>query len=262
MPPAPTSPHIAALYRYPVKGLSPEQLAQVTVAAGETIPGDRAYAIENGSTDFDPAAPRYFPKIKFLMLMKQARLAQLHTSFDADSHVLTIRPAKEAAPLLTACLATADGRAATEAFFQTYMPQDLRGPPRVVYGKGHSFSDVAMKCLSLINLASLRDLEARTGHSLHPLRFRANVYLEGLAPWCEMDWIGRAIALGTAGLTVAKTTVRCAATQVNPLTGERDIDVPRLLQAHYGHQILGVYAVVTRAGTLKEGDPLRVLDQP
>ena len=36
---------IAALYRYPVKGLSAERLASTRLRAGETIPADRLYAV-------------------------------------------------------------------------------------------------------------------------------------------------------------------------------------------------------------------------
>jgi len=37
---------IEGLYRYPVKGLSPEPMRRVTVSTGQTLPADRRYAIE------------------------------------------------------------------------------------------------------------------------------------------------------------------------------------------------------------------------
>ena len=83
-------PDIHAIYRYPVKGLSPKLLLRVELTAGETIPGDRLYAIENGLSGFNPAAPAYLSKTHFLMLMKNARLASLRTSFDQAAHRLTI----------------------------------------------------------------------------------------------------------------------------------------------------------------------------
>ena len=73
---------IRSIYRYPVKGLSPEPLPHVALTPGQTVPGDRLYAIENGPSGFDPAAPKYQPKIRFLMLMKNERLATLRTRFD------------------------------------------------------------------------------------------------------------------------------------------------------------------------------------
>ena len=76
---------ISALYRYPVKGLSPEKLDRVELTPGGTMPWDRAFAIENGTADFDPAHPKHFPKIKFLMLMRHERLAALNTRFEDAS---------------------------------------------------------------------------------------------------------------------------------------------------------------------------------
>ena len=81
---------IQSIYRYPVKGLSPQALPQVTLTVGGTLPADRAYAIENGPTGFDPAHPAYFPKQRFLMLMRNERLAALKTGYDEQNHTLTI----------------------------------------------------------------------------------------------------------------------------------------------------------------------------
>src|SRR6202521_2869386 len=83
-------PRINAIYRYPVKGLSPEPLTQAQLSPGATIPCDRLYAIENGPSGFDPASPAYFPKARFLMLMRNERLAALRTDYDEASHTLTI----------------------------------------------------------------------------------------------------------------------------------------------------------------------------
>src|SRR5215471_3085414 len=81
---------IHAIYRYPVKGLSPQALERTQLSQGQTIPADRLYAIENGPTGFDPAAPAYFPKQRFLMLMRNERLAALRTEFDEATHTLTV----------------------------------------------------------------------------------------------------------------------------------------------------------------------------
>src|ERR1700733_11519611 len=82
---------IKAIYRYPVKGLSPERLEHTMLATGQTVPADRLYAIENGPSGFDPTAPSSFPKLRFLMLMRNERLARLDTRFDAATHTLDVR---------------------------------------------------------------------------------------------------------------------------------------------------------------------------
>ena len=82
---------IRAIYHYPVKGLSAEPLPGTTLSPRATVVGDRCYAIENGPSGFDAAAPAYLPKQRFLMLMKNERLARLDTCFDDAAQVLAIR---------------------------------------------------------------------------------------------------------------------------------------------------------------------------
>ena len=119
------------------------------------------------------------------MLMKNERLARLKTRYDDASDTLTIREGgKEVA---RGNLGTPEGRAAIETFLATYCADELRGPPKVLRGDGHSFSDVARKVVSLINLASVAALETATGVPVDPLRFRANLYVEGWPAWHEFD---------------------------------------------------------------------------
>jgi uncharacterized protein YcbX len=250
-----TPAKLKAIYRYPVKGLSPQRLERAALGVGQTIPADRLYAIENGPTGFDPAAPAYFPKQRFLMLMRNARLAALRTAYDEASHTLTVhRNGGEAA---RGDLRTADGRAAIERFFADYCADELRGPPRVLAGEGHSFSDVAKKVVSIINLASVAAIEAAIGAAVNPLRFRANLYVSGWPAWREFDLLGREIALGKdVRLKVIKRIVRCAATEVDPATGIRDLAIPKTLQQSFGHGDCGVYAEVVAAGEIAIGDTL------
>jgi uncharacterized protein len=168
-------PSIQGIYRYPVKGLSPEALTRTRLAVCKTLPADRLYAIENGPSGFDPAAPRYQPKQRYLMLMRNERLARLRTRYEDASHTLAIElEGREAA---RGDLHTADGRATIERFFGDFCADELRGPPRLLHGPGFSFSDVASKVVSIINLASVAAIENLVGMPVHPLRFRANLYV-------------------------------------------------------------------------------------
>jgi hypothetical protein len=244
---------IRAIYRYPVKGLSPELLPHAELAPGGTLPFDRAYAIENGPIGFDPADPKYFPKIQFLTLMRNARLAELRTKFDAANHTLTIH--YENRDAAKGDLRTADGRAEIEAFFAEFCADELRGPPKVLQGQGHSFSDVAKKVVAIINLASVAELENAMGAPVHPLRFRGNLYVEGWPAWREFDLLGSEIAIGpSARLKVVKRIVRCAATEVDPDTGIRNLPVPETILKTYGHADCGVYAEVAAGGPIAIGD--------
>ncbi len=251
-------PRIAALYRYPMKGLSGERLDEVRLAAGGTFPLDRAFAIENGPSGFDVSAPRHLPKTAFLMLMRNERLAQLVARYDDASGNLTISRGGE--PVAEGCLETAQGRRAIEAFFDDFTAADLRGHAKVLHAPGHSFSDTPEKCASLINLESVRDLGRRLGVEVHPLRFRGNIYVDGLPAWSELEWAGRQVAIGGLSFEALARIDRCAATNVDPETAERDLAIPRSLLELYDHGDCGVYLKVVRGGALRVGDTLSLAE--
>lgn len=246
------APTVHAIYRYPVKGLSPEPLARTMLAAGATIPFDRAYAVENGPSGFDPAQPQYLPKQRFLMLMRNERLARLRTSFDTATHTLTI--IAEGCEAARGDLRTAEGRAVIERFLADFCADDLRGPPKILSAAGHSFSDVARKVISIINLASVAAVENAVGVPVDPLRFRGNLYVSAWPAWHESDLVDATIAVGAARLRVVKRIVRCAATNVDPVTGIRDLAIPATLAKTFGHMDCGVYAEVVAGGEIAVGD--------
>jgi len=230
----------------------------VSLEKDATFPADRAFAIENGPSGFDRAAPSWQPKIKFLCLMRNAKLASLETLFDDASGVLAVT--KDGVPMVEASLKTEAGRAALEYFFREFMGGEARGPMRILEAPGHSFSDVSAKVAHIVNLASLADLGAVAGKEIHPLRFRANIYVDGWKPWIENDLIGKTIAIGGVTFKVKKRTERCAATEVNPDTAERDIDVPEALWRKTGDSDCGIYASVATPGEISQGDEVKILD--
>jgi uncharacterized protein YcbX len=252
--PEPRPAEIAAIYRYPVKGLSAEPLPQVKLAAAQTLPADRRYAIENGPSGFDPADPKWMSKAYFLMLQRDEWLAGLHTRFDDASHTLTIREGdREAA---RGDLETASGRAVIEQFLSTRFAGRLKGSPKILSGGGHSFSDVAKKVVSIINLNTLEAIEHLLGQPVHPLRFRANLYVRGWPAWQEFELLGKKLAIGDARLKVVKRITRCAAINVDPDTAARDLNILHALMRRLEHGDCGVYAEVTAGGNVAEGDTI------
>lgn len=245
---------IAALYRYPVKGLSPERLACVDLSPGEGLPGDRVLALALADTPFDPAAPCHLPKTRFLMLMRHERLAALRTRLETEGGRRLVIRNRDGNLLLDQPVDEPAGREAIAAFFADCFPDYCAaGPPRLVEADGHMFSDAPAKLVSLINAATVAALGEKVGAALNPLRFRGNVLLDGLAPWAEFDWIGRELTAGDVRMKVVQRIRRCAATDVDPETGARDHSLPAALATHFGHGDLGVYAAVLTAGSLAEG---------
>jgi len=243
---------IAALFHYPIKGFTPQSVDRARLTAGGAFPGDRLFAVEDGPCGFDPAAPGFIPKNRFAVLAKIAEVAKARTELDANEGVL--RAGAPGAPDLEADLSTESGRTAFAAWLTALLGDAARGPLRVVDGVGHRFLDHPLGHVSILNLASVRDLEQRLGRPVDPLRFRANLHVEGWPAWAENDWQDREMHLGDATARVFQPITRCAAPGVDPVTAVRDIDVTAELHRFYGHLRCGVYVQVTAGGMIGVGD--------
>jgi len=252
--------NIESLYRYPVKGLTPEPLAQAELSPGRCIPWDRAFALAQGDATLDAAQPGWVPKTNFMCLLRNAAIALLKTHFDETTQTLTVTTPKgetlEASPL------TPDGRATLTAFFTEYLGTEARHgpkPPEFHYFPGHSFCDHRTQVISLIGLGSLGALEEAVGAPRDKRRFRANIYIGDIPAWEEFNWLGREIQIGPVRAIVQERIDRCGATTVNPDTAERDAKPVTELRENFGHVDLGIFAEVLTPGTIHQGDTIRLL---
>jgi uncharacterized protein YcbX len=243
---------IAALFRHPIKGFTPQRLASARLTAKGAFPGDRLFAVEDGPCGFDPAIPAFIPKQRFAVLARTAEVAKARTAYDPDSGEL--RASAPGATAFAGSIADEHGRQAFADWLSRLLDGAVAGPLRLIDGVGHRFLDHPLGHVSVLNLASIRDLAERLGRPIDPLRFRANIHVEGWAAWAENDWTGRDLRLGDATARVFKPITRCAAPDVDPATAVRDIAVTAELHRLYGHVLCGVYVQVTKSGNVSEGD--------
>ncbi|MBZ0124200.1 MAG: MOSC domain-containing protein [Roseovarius sp.] len=245
---------VAALWRHPVKSHGRESLKSVTLAAGQTMPWDRRWAVAHEAARTDGRA--WAPCANFSRGAKAAALMAISARSDTaagtvtlshpDRPDLTFDPDREEAAFLD--------------WVRPLMPENRAQSARMMRVEGRGMTDTEFPSLSLVNLASGEDLGRRMGQALSPLRWRANIHLEGLEPWAERGWIGRRLRAGEAELVVREHIGRCLATAANPETGARDADTLGALAAEFGHTEFGIYAEVTRTGTLAVGDPVEPLE--
>ncbi len=244
-----TSPaRIAGIYRYPVKGLTPEQLSRAELKPGQTLLADRRYAIENGPSGFDPAEPKWLPKPHFLMLMRDEWLAGLRTRFDDATNVLSIN--HNGRIVAQGNLATARGPADDRRLLRL----DLSRPDQGTAKGSRKPGPQLFGCRPQGRLH--HQSRQRPRHRDHGGRAGPSACASAPTsmsragrPGTNSTSLDRMLAIGDVRLKVVKRIVRCAAVNVDPDTAQRDLAIPQALQRRLGHADCGIYAEVIEGGT-------------
>lgn len=249
---------VTGLFRYPIKGFSPEPMAQADLVPGRAIAQDRRWVVENGPSGFDPAAPAWVPKMRFAVLAAHPVVASARTHVRGTDLAVSAPGHSD----FHGDLADEAGREGFADWVRGVLGEDARDGVRVLEAPDYHFLDHPAGHISIVNLASVRDLEARIGKPVDPLRFRANLYVEGWPPWVENDWKGKNLLLGLARATVFAPIVRCAATEVDPQTAKKDLPLVEHLFEQYGHRDCGIYVQVTHGGTVRVGDACSTPGEP
>lgn len=250
---------IADICRYPVKGFFADRLERADLVPGEGLPYDRHWAVVHAASSVDPAAPKWAKKANFLCLARDEKLGQLGAHFDEETKTLTVT--RKGKQVSRGKLDDHMGRTLLQTFLAGFLPSGPRGNPKIVEApQGVAFTDVEYAKLSLINLASVKDIERVAREPIHPLRFRGNLYIDGAPAWAEFDWVGKRVKIGGAVVEVLKKIDRCAATNVNPETGKVDMNLPLQLRRGFGHIDCGVHMKVVEGGPIAPGDTVEILD--
>jgi GntR family transcriptional regulator / MocR family aminotransferase len=244
---------LESIYLYPVKGLSGQSLASVDLVEGRPLPNDRRFALARPGVPLQADNPKWAKKGLFVMLMLEEALAKVQTHLDPDTLQFEVRSGNRL--ILSVNLNDATARTIIEDYFHQLVPT-LPAPPTLIRSRDSHFMDKPDNVISLINLATLRSLEKQWGAQIDPLRFRANLYVDTGKAWEEFEWVDKEISLGEVTFRVDRRNGRCGATNVNPVTGVRDMDIPGSLRANFGHKDLGVYLTVAKGGTIAVNDAL------
>jgi uncharacterized protein YcbX len=261
-------PRVVALYRYPVKGFTPEACDTLAVLDQGRIAGDRALAFRFADSGAPDGAWR--KKQECVVLMNTPGLARLEVRFDPMA--LRLRISLGGAVIEEAAL-DADGRrrlcAALQEFVLTLADNPLAGHPErlplrlIGDGVTPRYQDNEGGQATLHGRASLAAVAIATGApDLSEIRFRSNIAVEGLEAWEEHGWLGRKVRVGEVEFEVERRKTRCLATHANPRTGARDIPVMTTLMKAFGQkQPTFAIGMVTRGagGQIRLGDEVALV---
>lgn len=252
------TPHLHEIWRHPIKSHGREVLTHVKLSAGETMPWDRRWAVAHEMAAFDMENPEWAACGNFSRAAKAPRLQAISARVNLGRGEVTLSH-----PTLRDITIDPDKPGDAMDFIQWVMPISPGNralPSRIVRVPKRGMTDTDFPSISIINLASHAEVAARLGQEISPLRWRANLILNGLEPWEERAWIGKRIRVGRAELEIRENIVRCLATAASTRTGERDADTLGALEAGWGHKEFGVYAVVTKTGDIRQADSVEVLE--
>ncbi|WP_171126067.1 MULTISPECIES: MOSC domain-containing protein [unclassified Ruegeria] len=244
------SAEVTSLWRHPIKSHGHEAVETVTLSPGQTMPGDRIWAIAHEASKADGS--EWAPCANFSRGAKAPQLMAITAKLSGDTVALSHpqRPDLSFQP-----------DAEQDAFLdwvKPLMPADRAASARIVRVPGRGMTDSDFPSVSLCNMASHRAVEQKLGKDLSIRRWRGNIWFNGLPLWEEFEWLGREVQIGQAVFHVRERITRCLATTANPDTGERDADTLGALN-RWNHQDFGVYAEVIRGGEVKTGDTVQVL---
>ena len=241
---------VEALWRHPIKSHGREALTHARLTAGMCFPWDRVWAVAHDMAKTDGTEWASFQnfsigsKLPGLMAI-EARLdeaTETVTLTHPDLGELTVRPDEDPQAIIAWTKPLMDPKRAQSA--------------RVVRVPGRGMTDTDYPSVSIGNLSSHRVVEQKLGRSLSPKRWRANIWLDGLAPWGEFDLVGKTLRIGTAEIALREPVVRCMATTTNPETGRRDADTLSVLNED---REFCVYGEVVTSGDIRIGDTAEVI---
>lgn len=255
--------HVAALYRYPVKGFTPERPASLTILPSGRVAGDRVLGFRFADSGLPESA--WSRKYGFAVLANTPGLARLDLRFDHERQ--RIRVALDGALLVDDSL-DSEGRkriaAAIEQFVVELPENPLAGHrerrPLQLIGDGvvPRYQDSEAGQITLHSRESLASVAvALRQPQVDEVRFRSNIAIEGVTAWEEQDWIGRNIRIGAVELEVLRPKVRCLATHANPTSGARDLLVMQTLVRAFQQQEPTFAIALSTAGA---GGEIRVGD--
>ena len=218
---------IESIYRYPVKGLSPEPLAARHAQGRRVLPRRPAVRDRERPVRLRPRRPAASAQDQVPDADAQrAPRDAAHPLRRRDRHAR--RSSRTAARRRAADLATKEGRLAVEAFFRRFMPNELRGPPKVLAAPRATASRIraAASSRSSIWRRWRRSKPCSACRCIRCASAPTSMSRAG-RPGTSSTCSDREIAIGDVRLKVTKRIVRCAATNVDPDTGIRDLRDPR-----------------------------------
>lgn len=241
---------VDSLWRAPVKGTRMDRVGSIAIDTVLGVRDDRQYGIRRKPGEYKTWAP----KAAFYVCMNEGRMAAELPVFNDGNQ---------------------SGRLDTHYLQSLAERLNVQEPLQVQFAANEfSLHDTKGAYVSFINLATVRALSEHMNHSVDPQRFRMNVWMTGLKPFEELEWVNgfpgtREIMVGKHRFRVDDACERCKAIEANIVTGRYDLNLRDAIgdlmtsrgykSPHRGTPVvMGILAAPLQSGLVKVGDEVRL----
>tara|TARA_E500000081_G_scaffold145538_1_gene167519 strand:- start:243 stop:1028 length:786 start_codon:yes stop_codon:yes gene_type:complete len=255
---------ISSINYCPVKSVSFQTIEKCEIKKNIGITGDRVFAF---AKDLDLDQAKLFEKSpddrkgkwnKVLTLKNSPALNKYNFFIKAEKLTLTLKDQE----ILTIDINQLSEREALSAKI-TELENSLKQPIILMKNNNFPFFDTSISnkvdfvnSVSLLNIQSINDFQNKIEEKIEVSRFRGNIYIDGIEPWKEREWIGKIIKINNVFFKVEKNIPRCVAINLKPKTDNSSLNLLQLLKKNYNHFDMGVYLTPLNDGLINISDAI------
>ena len=255
---------ISSINYCPVKSVSFQTIEKCEIKKNIGITGDRVFAF---AKDLDLDQAKLFEKSpddrkgkwnKVLTLKNSPALNKYNFFIKAEKLTLTLKDQE----ILTIDINQLSEREALSAKI-TELENSLKQPIILMKNNNFPFFDTSISnkvdfvnSVSLLNIQSINDFQNKIEEKIEVSRFRGNIYIDGIEPWKEREWIGKIIKINNVSFKVEKNIPRCVAINLKPQTDDNSFNLLQSLKKTYNHFEMGIYLTALNDGNISIGNTI------
>jgi uncharacterized protein YcbX len=257
---------ISSINYCPVKSISFQSVQHCKIKKDIGIMGDRMFAFAKGLNQGEVKLFENSPDERkgkwnnILTLKNSAVLNKYNFVFNNDKLTLFLKNKK----LLSVDVNQQDDHQEISNKILE-LEKSLKPPLTLMKNEIFPFFDTSLSkkigftnSISLLNIQSIIDFENKINNKVEPSIFRGNIYIDGIKPWAEREWLGKVITINDVNFKVEKNIPRCVAINLKPQSDDNSFDLLQLLKKTYNHFDMGVFLTALDDGEISIGNSIKL----
>ena len=252
------SAKITSINYCPVKSVSFQSIEKCKIKKNIGIIGDRIFAF---AKDLDTEQAKLFEKSPAERKGKWNKILTLKNSPALNKYNFVFKDEKLTLSLKDKEILSIDNNQSDERETLSNkiseLESSLKQPITLMKNDDFPFFDTSISkkvdfvnSISLLNIRSISDFEKKINKKIETSIFRGNIYVDGVEPWREREWIGKIIKINNVSFKVEKNIPRCVAINLKPQSDDNSFNLLQLLKNNYNHFDMGIYLTALGDGEI------------